>query len=149
MRCGRGGGDEVGYGFGLRQVEFAVGEGPPGELAGGGQAAALTQQQGDDLLLYVGRTVARNLYGVFAGEGVGGNEEGGDDVVEGVPLLVGDGAVVCGIGLGLGKRFAVGRAEYAVGDGHGFGAADAYDGDAAATGCGGDGADGILGQGGI
>ena len=149
VRGGRGGGDEVGHGFGLRQVELAVDEGAAGELAGGGQPAALAQQQGHDLLLYVDGAVARDFDGIFAGEGVGGDEEGGDDVVEGVARLVGDGAVVGGIGAGLGQRFAGGGMEYAVGDGDGLGAAHANDGDAASAGSGRDGTNGILGQGGI
>lgn len=66
----RTGGDEVGYGFGLREVETAVGKGTSGKFAGGGSATAAVYEGQYDVLGDVGRAVAGYLDRILSGIGV-------------------------------------------------------------------------------
>jgi hypothetical protein len=78
----RGGGDEVGDGLGLGEVDAAGEEGALGELAGFGEAGAAGTALADDVFEQDGRAVGGDLDQVFGGVGVGRGEEGGDDFVE-------------------------------------------------------------------
>ena len=78
-----GGCNEVGYGFGLGEVEFAVEVGTLGEFARVGLAATLLGEEGEDLLGNVGGAVERYFGGVFACVGVGRTEDGDKNVVDG------------------------------------------------------------------
>ena len=131
LRCG--GVYEVGEGFGLREVEFAVAEGAEGELAGLSEACAAVDECGEESLLEVEGAVAGEFDGFFAGEAVRCGEVGGDAVVD-----IGDAAV------GGVSRLEGVNGEDAECDGECVGAAEADDGDAAdARGCG-DGGDGVI-----
>jgi len=67
-----GGGDQVGYPLGLRQVHLAIVESPHGELTGLGSLGAMIDQQLQDLLLDVMGPVTGDLHHMVAGVGVGG-----------------------------------------------------------------------------
>jgi len=71
MGCCGFGRDEVGHGFGLRQVELTVQEGAEGKFPLRSNACALLDEQLDDLLLDELGAVAGNFDGVFAGIRVG------------------------------------------------------------------------------
>ena len=73
--------DEVGHGFSLREVHFAVKEGALGELSGMGHAATVRQQHLHDLLLDKDRSVAGNLHHVLASVGVRCGKLGYDNLV--------------------------------------------------------------------
>ena len=126
VRRPRGRGDDVGHGFGLREVEFARKIGPDGEFArlghacaGGGQQA---QRFGNDVL----RTVARDFGGVLARIGTGRPEYRDQHVVERSPVGH-DMAVMNRIAPGIGQRRA--SPENAVADRQRVAAAYADDGE--------------------
>ena len=124
-------GDEVGYGFGLREVEAAVGKGASGKFARAGSSTAAVYEGQYDLLGNVGRSVAGYLDRVLSGIGVRGTEERDNDLVEQVAFV----AVYFAIGQGVGATLREGvtqpvGAEKSVDDVDGFGAADTNDGDA-------------------
>ena len=75
-------GDEVGHGFGLAEVHFAVQEGSFGVFAGACQAASVGGEQAQHGLEDVGGAVAGDFDAVFAGVGVGGAIEGDDNFVD-------------------------------------------------------------------
>ena len=60
--------DEVGNGFGLREVEATIEEGTLGELARTSHASTCGNEQTEDFLLDVDRAVARDFDSVFACE---------------------------------------------------------------------------------
>ena len=147
MSGGRTGGDEIGYGFGLREVETAVGKGTSGKFAGGGSATATVYEGLYDVLGDVGRAVAGYLDRVLSGIGVRGTEERDNDLVEQVTFV----AVYFAIGQGVGATLREGGtlpvgAEKGVDDVDGFGAADTNDGNAPYPGRCGYGTYCILGQ---
>ena len=72
VRRGRRGRNQVRDRLGLGQVHLAVHEGPAGELARSGQAAAGRQQPADQLVGNISRSVERNLHRVLAGVAVRG-----------------------------------------------------------------------------
>ena len=60
--------DEVGNGFGLREVEATIEEGTLGELARTCHACTSSDEQTEDFLLDVDGAVARDFDSVFACE---------------------------------------------------------------------------------
>ena len=137
-----GGGDEVGYGFCLGEVEFAVEVGTLGEFARVGLATTLLREAGEDLLSDVRRAMERDFSRVLTCVGVGGTENGDKNVVNDLPFVVGDDTMMKCIRTGilnwLGKHFAE--------DAEGVGTRDSDDGNGSACG-GGNGADGVVGLG--
>ena len=134
MLAGRGGGDQVGHRLGLAQVHLAVHEGPLGELAGLGQAAARGDERPQDALLDVGRPVAGDLDRVLAREGVRRPEKGHHHVVDRLAAL-GQRAVGERVGRLGGKGLSGPPClEQAVANGDGLGARYADDRDAAHAG---------------
>ena len=81
MRCRRGRGDEIGHRFGLRQVHFTIQERTSRELSGLCRRGAGCHQQLDDTMQHKGRTVTRNLRGIFAGVGVRRAKNGNEHFV--------------------------------------------------------------------
>ena len=82
MRCRRGRSDEIGHRFGLRQVHFAIQERTARELTGLCRHGAGCHQQLDDTMQHKGRTVARNLRGIFASVGVRRAKNGNEYFVD-------------------------------------------------------------------
>ena len=66
--CFRIGMDQVGYGFGLGQVEFAIEKGPLGEFPRLCQAGAIMHRQHHNLLHDVHRAVTGYFYDIFFGK---------------------------------------------------------------------------------
>ena len=60
--------DEVGNGFGLREVEATIEEGTLSELARTSHASTRRDKKAEDFLLDVDRAVARDFDSVFACE---------------------------------------------------------------------------------
>ena len=78
----RGGGDQVGDGLGLGEIDTAAEEAALGELAGFGEAGAVCTALANDAFEQHGRAVGGDFDHVFAGVGVRRGEESGDDLVE-------------------------------------------------------------------
>ena len=76
-----GGGDEVGDGFGLTEVELAVEVGTHGELTRTGQAATFLHEKVENGVEDVAGTVTGDFPGVLASVASGSTEDGEDDVV--------------------------------------------------------------------
>ena len=85
-----------------------------------------------------GGAVECELDDVFAGVGAGGREEGDEGFIEGLAVVIEEVAET-----GAGVLQGMFEADQLSGDGGGEGAAEAYDADAAAAGCGGDCGDGL------
>ena len=148
MRSSVSGGDEVGHGFGLAEVELAVEVGALGELTWAGHAAAVLDEEFQDLIDDIGGAVTGDFHGVFAGVAVRGTEDGDEGFIDDFLARLarrrtcGHGGYEAGVVDGVGCN---GVAAYGTegGDGiEGLRAADADDGKSAPDGCGG-GADGI------
>ena len=140
MRRARRGGDQIADGFGLREVQLARQVGAQGELARLGHAGAGGDQETQDFGDDERRAVRRDFDRVLARVGAGGAEDGDQHVVDRL-FALDDAAVMDRVarGFGQGRR----AAEDAVGDGEGFAAAKADDGQGAAR-RGGGGGDGIA-----
>jgi hypothetical protein len=134
-----GGFDEVVDGFGLGEVEAAWEEGSLGEFAGLGEAGAGGDALAEEVIEEDGGAVGGDFYDVFRGGGVGGLEVGDDGFVECFSCVVNDFGEA---GLGVGEGMA--ELQEGFGDGSRGWAGEANDADAAATGWGGDGDDGVL-----
>ncbi|MNQ80512.1 hypothetical protein D3C85_954970 [compost metagenome] len=84
-----GGLDQIGDGLGLGQVQLVVEEGAFAELAGTGGAYALDlQDTADQHVQDDGAAVALQLQHILAGEAVGGLEQQGYALIQGLALLV-------------------------------------------------------------
>ena len=77
-----GGGDEVGDGFGLAEVELAVEVGAHGELAGTGHSATVLDEEVEDATDDVSGAVTGDFHGVLASVAVGGAEDGDEGFVD-------------------------------------------------------------------
>ncbi|MFN8537906.1 MAG: hypothetical protein U0232_10590 [Thermomicrobiales bacterium] len=146
QRLGRAGGDDAEHGFGLGEVEAAVGEGAQGEFARfggagtGAQAGAQHFARGDEA------AVALEFDHLLAGVGARrGHADGEGFVDRRAAVGVDDRAVDQAVGGEAGDvgGAAPGAAEDFCGDGGGFGSADSHDADAALAERGGDGGDGV------
>ena len=142
VRGGRGGGDEVGHGFGLAEVHLAIEEGTLGVLARCGKAASAIDEEAQGLLEDIGGAMTRDLYRVFARIGVGRTEEGDEHLVEHGAVSRDEMPEHGGARLALGERGPTDGAEVVGGDADGLGATDADDADGATL-SGGNGADGV------
>ena len=145
MRSGRGGGDEVGHGFGLAEVHLAIKEGTLGILSRCGKAASAINEQAQGLLEDIGRTMARDLYRVFARIGVRGTEEGDEHLVKHGAVGADEVTESGGTCLALSERCSLYGAKVLTGDCNCIGAANADDADGSTL-SGGNGADGIVGM---
>ena len=136
------GGDEVGDGFGLSEVEASIEEGAAGEFAGAGGAGAQTEEGVEDALGHDGAAVDAEFDGILAGVGVGRAIEEKDGVIEGFTFGAAERGVGEGAGGAVARRGRESRGQ-AVGDGVDPLAAQADEGDAAESGGGGEGRDGL------
>ena len=93
--CLVGGGDEVGYGFCLGEVKFAIEVGALCELSRVCEATTVLYQEFQDFVEYVSGTVAGYFCRVFACVGVGSTENRDQHLVD-----VGNVAIMDGVGLG-------------------------------------------------
>ena len=160
-RC-RGGGNQVGYGFGLAQVHFAMHEGTLGKFAGPGQPATLGDEQLQHFLQDIVAPVAADFGAILARVGMGCPENRDQHLVDDVISLdnlsegQGVGFLICefvpglfGRGIGrcivTGRCVVSGRPEDGLGGRQGLGTADT-DHPQRSTGSGGHGADGVCGQ---
>lgn len=139
---GRWGGDEVGDGLGLGEVEATVEEGAEGELAGAGGARASGQCAVQDAAKGHGAAVATEFSHVLAGVGAGAGHEEQEGLVDQVVVAVVNPHKVGVAGFGVAS--ATGEA---TGNPEGFRSADSHNADAASTHGGGDGGDGVSGGG--
>ena len=145
VRGSRFGGDEVGDGFGLGEVEFAVCECAAGKFARHSAATAFLHQQGDKRPAYVEGAVAGYFDGVFAGERVGCTKERYDHLVERRALFIDYLAVNERIGgAPAQRRFIACGAKNRIDDSEGIAPADAHDGYRTRPRSGGEGTNGIA-----
>ena len=136
----RRGGDGVGHGFGLREIEFPGQIGADGELSGLGHASARGGQQPEDFRNDVGRSVTRYFDRIFTRVGVRCAEYRGQHVIYDA-VAVHDLPVMHRVSFGSGQRLPA--PEQPVAEGKGLPAAHADDGDGPSCGgCRGD--DGIV-----
>jgi hypothetical protein len=130
VRQGRIGGNQVGYGLGLGQVEGPVQKGALGKLAGLGQPGPAAGEQGQNLLDDVVGAVAADFDHVFAGVGVRPPKQGHHHLIQN-PVGVADGAEVQGMAELVAQAPA---GKDAVGEGNGVGAGEAEHGNGAGAG---------------
>lgn len=83
-----GGGDKVGYGLGLCEVEAPGHKRAACKLAWGGETRSGGAERGDDFALDVCRAVDGEFDGVLCGERAGGAVDRGHGLVEGLPAVV-------------------------------------------------------------
>lgn len=143
MGRARRGGDQIGDGLGLREVELSGQIGADGEFARLGHAGSGRAQQAEHLRDDVGGAVAREFDRILARVGVRRAEEGRQHVVDRA-VAVDDAAVVHAVARGCGEVRAA--AEDAVAERRSAGAADADDGDGAARRRGGGDDDVVIGR---
>ena len=116
-------GDQVGYGFCLTEVEFAVQEGAQGKLPGRGHARAMREGRLNDFLQNIGRAVATEFHAVFAGVGVRIFENGGQALIEVAALRRYNTSEMHGMAGCIFQAFAF---EHDIGNKQGAGAGKAY-----------------------
>ena len=135
------GGDQAHHSLGLRKVDAAVEERPAGEFARLGQACAFCKAQGQHPLGEVRTAVQVDFCHVLPGVGAGRAHQHGHALVDDLALFHGMavGQQMAGEGQGAFAR----RAEHPQQDAFRLRAAQADNGDAALSGCGGDGGNGV------
>ena len=122
--CLVGRGDEISYGFCLREVHLAVEIGTTGVFAGFCLATSYLRKAMENLLKNVSAAMTGNLGGVLACITVGCTEHAHQYIIDGVAILILDFAIMQRVGLGFFQGFAVGRLEDFVGEGNGVGATE-------------------------
>jgi hypothetical protein len=137
--------DEVGHGFGLGEVQTAIEEGAPCELAGSGEASAIFEEGFQDKAGREQAAMTTDFHSVLAGEGARGAKDREQYLIH--VLAVADYfPEMNGVGGGGGRRkggFA-GGPETGFGDGKGAGAGKADYGETAFAQRRGDGGDCVV-----
>ena len=130
--CLVGRGDEISYGFCLREVHLAVEICTTGVFARFCLATSYLCKSMENLLKNVSAAMTGNLGGVLACITVGCTEHAHQYIIDGVAILILDFAIMQSVGLGFFQGFAVGRLEDFVGEGNGVGATESDNSDSTA-----------------